>query len=246
MTPDYSSSSGLVHLAGFGLKVFVEGDFEVEELGAVGVAEGAEIEFGAFEGVVELGDVVKEEAGAGGVGLDDDGSIFELAEVGFDVLVAGFRLELDGGERAGQRNFAAFALFAGHEALDVLGFGGLDFVPGGGLEQDAGVAEVDGAVAVVGDDEADGHDAVSEVVDAEEGFLLFGVVWLGGDSDLLVVVNFDGGEGGGGLHGRCGAVGGQGREGQAEREERGASVEAHRGRLYHLRVRPGEGKNRLR
>jgi hypothetical protein len=33
----------LVHLAGFGFQVFVEGDFEVEELSAVGVFDGVEI-----------------------------------------------------------------------------------------------------------------------------------------------------------------------------------------------------------
>jgi hypothetical protein len=162
-------------------------------------------------GRVKAADVVEEEAGAGGVGFDDEGLEFEGVEVLFDLLVAGFGFEFDGWDGAGHGDLCAFALLAGHEALDVFWVGGLDAVSGGGDEEDAGVAERDGPVAVVGDDEADGHDSVGDVVDAEEGHLVFGVVWLGGDGEFFVGVDFEGGEVGGWLDGGRGVVGGAAR-----------------------------------
>ena len=49
--------TSLVHLAGLGFEVFVEGDFEVEELFAVGVFDLVEIEQRAFERLGEAADV---------------------------------------------------------------------------------------------------------------------------------------------------------------------------------------------
>ena len=74
--------------------------------------------------------------------------------------------------------------------------------PAGGLEENARIAQRDGPVAVVGHDQADRHDAVAEVVDAEDGFLFLGVIRFGGDGHVLFVVNFNGGKGGGRLHRR--------------------------------------------
>ncbi len=203
----------LVHLGGFGFEVLVEGDFEGEEFLAVGGAEFAEVEGCAFEGVGEAGDVVEEEAGLCGVGFDDESLVLELVEVLFDVFVAGFGLEVDGGEWAGEGDFGALFVVEADESLNVFGVGGLDAVALGGDEDDAGVLEGDGLVAEVGDDEADGDDAVGEVVDAEEGGFVVGVVGLGGDGEMLVGVDFNGGEVSGGLDGRgfvvCGAGGGR-------------------------------------
>ena len=56
------------------------------------------VELGAVERMVELGDVVEEEAGTGGVWLDDEGPVLELIEVLLDVLIAGLGLHLDGWE----------------------------------------------------------------------------------------------------------------------------------------------------
>ena len=159
------------------------------------------------------------------MGLDDKGLKFEGVEVLFDLFVAGFGLEMDGWDGAGHGHFAAFALFAGHEAFDVFGLGGLDAIAAGCDEEDAGVAQGDGPVTVVGDDEADGHDSVGDVVDAKEGHFVFGVVGFGGDGELFVGVYFDGGEVAGGLDRRRGVVAGERRQGQ---EGRGDKAKNHR------------------
>ena len=206
---------------------------------AVGVFEFAEVEDCAFEGVGEAADVVEEEAGLGGVGFDDEGLVLELVEVLFNILVTGFGLEVDGWEGAGEGDFGALFVVEADEAFDVFGFGGLDAISLGGDEDDACVAEGDGLVAEVGDDEADGDDAVGEVVDAEEGGFVVGVVGLGGDGEVLVGVDLDGGEVGGGLDGRGFVVGGaggrdgEGGEGQGDGGgcEAGGACLDHRGQL---------------
>ena len=152
--------------------------------------------------MAELGDIVEKEAGAGGVRFDDQGLVFELVEVFLDILIAGLGLQLDGGNGAGHGDLFAFALVAGHEALDVFGFGGLDAVTAGRLEEDARIAERDGAVTVVGDDETYGHNAMAEIVDAEDGFFFAGVIGLDGDGDVFFFVGLDGREGAGRLNRR--------------------------------------------
>ena len=76
-----------------------------------------------------------------------------------------------------------------------------------------------GAVAVVGDDDADGQEAVLDVGQAEEGAVSGVVAGLGGDGDVLAGMGVVGGVLGGGL-GReaCGSVaGGAGGEAEAGR-----------------------------
>lgn len=236
----------LVHLAGFGFEVFFEGDFEVEELFSVGVFDGVYVEQRALKRMAEAADVVEKEAGAGGVGLDDQSLEFEGIEVLLDGLVGGFAFAVDGDRSDG--DLSALFFLARHKALDVFRVGGLDAILELGDEEDARVAEGNGAVAVIGDDEADGQYAVGEVVDAEEGHLLFSVVGLGGDGQLFVSVNFDGGEVGGGLNGGrgvgldavCGAADGRGspqycREYGHGQQKRLSAQSAHSARLYHFR-----------
>ncbi len=192
------------------MNVLVEGDFEVEELVPFGIHHLVDVELRAVERIIELGDVVEQETGARGMGFNNQGTVLELVEVLLDVLVACLGLELDGGDRPRHGNAPAFPLFAGHQPFDVLGPGGLDAFAGAGLEQDARVTKGDGAVAVIRDDEPDGHDAVAEVIDAEQGFLLLGVVRFGGDGDFFIVVDLDGSKRGGWLDGWSGMFRGDG------------------------------------
>jgi hypothetical protein len=230
----------LIHLAGFGFQVFFKGNFEVEEFLAIGVFDGVEIQQPALERVREPADVIEEKAGASGVRFNDQGLKLEGVKVLFDIFVAGFSLGMDG-ERA-DGNLGAFLLPAGHEALDIFRIGGLDAVAEVGDEEDSGVAEGDGPVGVVGDDETDREYAMANVIDAEERHLLFGVVGVGSDGEFFVGVDFDGGEIGGGLDsGGCVvtgvAVGGShgGQEQGYAQQKRKSAPNAHWARLYHFR-----------
>ena len=220
-------------------------DFEVEELITIGIAELVQVQLSALERMIELRHVVEEKAGAGGVRFDDKGLVLELVEVFLNVFVTGFRLHLDGWERAGDGDLLAFPLGAGHEALDVFGFGGLNAIAAGRVEEDARVAQRDGAVAIVGDDEADGHDAVTEVVNAENGFLLARVVGFDGNGDVFFLMGLDRRERRGWLDWRDLMVIGPDCGGEPNDQKRQRADDLHRARLYHLRVRPPEGEIRL-
>ena len=187
------------------------------------------MEFSAPERVVQLRDVVEQEAGAGCVRLDNQRLILEVVKILFDFLIAGLWLQLDLGQRARQGNFPPFALLASHQALDVLGLGGLDSISVGGLEKDARIAERDRLVSIVGDDQAHGHDPVTEIIDSEDGLFFLCVVGLGGDSDFFVGVNFDIGKGSCGLHGRRSVVAGTGRQSQAAEKSRAGVTRAVNG-----------------
>src|ERR1035441_6883261 len=84
-------------------------------------------------------------------------------------------------------------------AVDVVFGGGWDLLLVGGDELHAGVVEREGAVAVIGDDDADGQQAVVDVGQAEEGAKLGVVAGIGGDGDVLVGVGVERGVGVGGL-----------------------------------------------
>ncbi len=203
-----------------------------------------QVQLGAPQRMVQIGNIVEEETGARGVRLDDKRLVFEGIEVLLDLLVAGFGLHLDGGNRTGHRDFGAFALLAGHEPLHIFRFCGLNLVAGRGEEENSRIAERDGPVAVVGDNEADGHDAVAEIVNLEDGGLLFCVIRFGGDGHLFFVVHLDRGKRGSRLHGRRGVVAGHGRKRQPQQEQRNCPQGSHRARLYHHEVRPGDDKFR--
>ena len=91
------------------------------------------------------------------------------------------------------------------DALQVLGLGCGDLVAGCGDEVDACLGEGDGLVAIVGDDEADGHDTVSGIVELEELGAAAGER-LGGDGDMLGGMGVDIGIGGGSWRGWRGLV----------------------------------------
>ena len=95
--------------------------------------------------------------------------------------------------------------------------GGGNLVVVGGDELHARVFEREGAVAVVGEDDADGHQAVREVGQAEEGAELGVVAGLGGDGDVLVGMGVVGGILSGGL-GRWGGLVGSGCEDREDTE----------------------------
>src|SRR5258706_2786344 len=160
---------------GFGGEPFVEGNVEVEELLLVAIfvwkgVHHLDVELGAFEGVVvELADIVEEVAVEGAVGVDGGAFEAEVVLVLRDFLVYGLVVDGDGGQRERERVFAACGAFGGEEAaLDVVVGGGGDLVVVDGDELHAGVVEGERGVAVVGDDDADGDEAVLDVREAEE------------------------------------------------------------------------------
>jgi len=212
---------------GVGGEPFVEGDGEAEEF--VSVADGVDhfdVDLGVGEGgLFEVLDVVEEVAGEGGVGLDGGGGEAELVVVLHDFLVDGV---VDGDGDDG--DLGAFGGLDGEEAaVDVvLGCGG-DLVVVGGDELDAGVGEGDGVVGVVGDDDADGQQAVLDVGQAEEGAELGVVAGVGRDGDVLVGVGVEGGVLAGGLGG-LGAflVRGVGGGGGQDEDDDGSEREAER------------------
>ena len=228
---------------GLGIEPFVEGDSEGEELlfGVDGV-DHFDVELGVAEGgVVELADVVEEVSGEGGVGVDGGGGEAEVGIVFGDLFVDGGVVDGDGDDG----NFSAHGGTGGEEAaVDVLEVGGGDDVLVGGDELDADVVEGEGVVGVVGDDDADGDEAVLEVGEAEEG-AGFGVgAGVGGDGDFLVGVGveadvlgggFDGGRG----PGLVGGVGGERGEESGQGEGLEGRVQAER----HGCVRDAAGRN---
>src|ERR1700679_3429668 len=104
-----------VHLGGLRLKIFIEGDFKVEQLFAVGIPQLIQIKLGVFQRMVELRHIVEEKSGTRGVRLDNKRSVLKRIEVRLNVLIAGLRFELDGWDRAGHWNLSAFTLFARHQ-----------------------------------------------------------------------------------------------------------------------------------
>ena len=146
------------------------------------------------------------------MGVDDGSLEAEVVVVLGDLLVDGGAFDGDGDERDAD----GLGAVQGEEAaVDlVLGGGGELFV-GGGDELDAGVVKLQGAVAVVGDDDADGQQPVLDVGQAEEAALFGVVAGVSRDGEMLAGVGVVGGVLGGGLGGRSGAVAG-GASGEAE------------------------------
>ncbi len=213
-----------------GVEPFVEGDGEGKELlFAVECVDHFEVELGVPEGgVVELADVVEEVAGETGVGVDDGACEAEVVVVLGDLFIERGVVDGDGCER----DLGAEGGASGEEAaVDVVEGGGGDDVVVGGDELDADVVEREGAVGVVGDDDADGDEAVLDVGEAEE-VAEFGVdAGVGGDRDLFGGVGVESDVLAGGLDGWGGSlfiagVGGDGEEGESGGEGEGAAEAA--------------------
>ena len=140
---------------GVGGEPLVEGDGEGEELlFAVEGVDHLDVERGVEEGgIVEALDVVEEVAGERGVGVDDGALEAEVVVVLGDPLVDGGALDGEGDER----DVDGLGAVEGEEAaVDLVLGGGGEGVVGGGDELEAGVVELEGAVAIVGEDDADG------------------------------------------------------------------------------------------
>jgi len=215
----------------------VERDVEGEEVGfGIEGVDHLDVELGVFEGgVVEAADVVEEVSGEGGMRVDDGALEAEVVIVLGDLLVDGWVVDSDGGNGGGHGDLGALGAFEGEEnAVEVLvGSGGEDVVVGGD-ELDAGVVEGEGAVTVVGDDDADGEEAVLDIGEAEEVAVAGLGAGIGGDGDVLVLVGVEGEILRGGLGGWGGlfllgeGVGGD-EEGCEEGEKRQGDSEARRG-----------------
>jgi hypothetical protein len=184
---------------GFGCEPFVEGNIEVEELLliAVFVCEGVNhlyVEFGPSEWIiVELADVVEEVAGESAVCVDCSALEAEVVFVLRDLLVDGLVVDGDGRQGERKRDFAAGGTFGREEAaLNVFVGGGGDLVVVNGDELHAGLVERERGVAVVGEDDADGDEAVLDVAQTEEVAVSGVVAGLSGDGDLLFGVGIEG------------------------------------------------------
>jgi hypothetical protein len=137
------------------------------------------VELGVGEsGIVEAFDVVEEIAGEGGVGFYDGSLEAEVVVVLRNALVDGGALDGDGDERDVD---GLGTLQSEEAAVDLVLGGGGEGVASGGDELEAGVVELQGAVAVVGEDGADGEETVLDVRQAEEGAELGVVAGIGGD-----------------------------------------------------------------
>ena len=169
---------------GLGVEPLVERDGEGEELLlCVHGVDHFDVELGVAEGgVVEFADVVEEIPGEGGMGVDGGRGEAEVGVVFGDFFVDGGVVDGDGDDG----NFGAHGGAGGEEAaVDVLEGGGGDDVLVGGDELNADVVEGEGVVGVVGDDDADGDEAMLDVGEAEEG-AGFGVgAGVGGDGDFF-------------------------------------------------------------
>lgn len=166
----------------------VEGDGEGEEvLLAVEGVDHLYVEFGALQGRVgEFFDIVEEVAGEGGVGVDDGSLEAEVVLVLEDLLVDGGVVDGDGGDGRGHGDLGAVDAFHGEEAaVEVVVCGGGDDVVVGGDELEAGVVEGESAVAIVGNDDADGDEAMLDVWQAEETTVFRVVARFSGDGDML-------------------------------------------------------------
>jgi len=211
-----------------GGKPLVEGDGEGKEI-LLGVerVDHLDVEFGVFEGgIVEAADVVEEIAGEGGMGVDDGALKAEVVVVFGDFLVDRLVVDGDGGNGRGHGDLGALGALEGEEdAVEVLVGGGGEDVVVGGDELDAGVVEGEGAVGVVGDDDADGEEAVLDVGEAEEAAVGGLGAGIGGDGDVFFLVGVEGEVLGGGQGGWGGfflfGVGVGGEEGAGEKGERG-------------------------
>jgi len=175
----------------------------------------------------QVGHVVVEITGDSGVWGDGGGLETEVVIVLLDFFLEIFFAD-GNGDRQIEREFGAGGGFDGEEAaLHVVGSGGRNGGVVGGDEVDAGVVETDGLCGIIGDDDADGQQAVLEVVEASVGAGVFGVAGFGGDSDA-VMLNMHGILRGGqrwfGLV--CGVR--EGRKKQSQYYERQAARHTHR------------------
>ena len=158
------------------------------------------------------------------MGVDDGALEAEVVVVLGDFFVDGGAVDGEGV----QRDVDGLGAVQGEEAaVDLVLGGGGEVVVGGGDELDAGVVEREGAVAVVGEDDADGQQAVLDVGQAEEAAQLGVVAGVGGDGDVLVGMGVVGGVLGGGLGRRSGpVVGGAGGQAEEGGYDRGATLKA--------------------
>jgi 3-deoxy-D-manno-octulosonic-acid transferase len=163
----------------------------VEHLAGDGKTNLAEFERGVREHrLVDAGHIVEEIAGDSGVRLDGGRLEAEVRVVGEDLFVDGVLAVRDRNrDRQRQRDLRSYSGFQREEnALHVVDRRRGENGVVGRDEVDAGIVEVDGEVGIIGDDDADGHQAVIEVVEPRVRAILFRVAGDGGDGDVLLVV----------------------------------------------------------
>jgi 3-deoxy-D-manno-octulosonic-acid transferase len=196
-----------------------------------------DVEFGApHDRVVEAAGVVEDVAGAGAVRGDGGRGEAEVGVVVEDLLIDGLVVDGDGDD--GQLG-AGRVLAVEEAAVEIVVAGGGFLASVGGEELDADVVERERLVAVVGDDDADGQEAVRDVGQAEKLTVLFLLAGVGCDGDVLVGVGLVEGVLGGGLDRRRGArlVGGDGGRGQQEQDRHEFAERAHGWVDYHRKLR---------
>jgi len=65
-------------VGGFAGQIFVEGNLEGEELASVGALDATQLKVRAGKRVLQVLEIVEEEAGTSGVRLHGEGAVFEL------------------------------------------------------------------------------------------------------------------------------------------------------------------------
>ncbi len=150
-----------------------------------------DVEFGAFDGwVVEAADIVEEVAGEGAMRVDGCALKAKVVVILRDLLVYGGVVDGYGNPR----DFGSGCAFGREEtAIDVVVECGWNDVVIGGDELDTCLIEREGSVAVVGDDDTDGDEAVLDVLEAKEVAVFRVVAGLGGDGDVLVGMSVESG-----------------------------------------------------
>src|SRR5581483_6938383 len=127
--------------------------------------------------------------GGGGVRRDGGGLEAEVLVVSGDLIVDGLGFPGDGRQRRGQGNlFALDGAELKDATFEVVRAGGVLAEVVGSDEEDARVVERERLRRIIGNDDADGHETVAEVVETRVGRGLLGVGGVGGDGDLLVRV----------------------------------------------------------
>jgi hypothetical protein len=186
------------------VQVVIQRNVEVHQFGSLGVIDAGDVEVRAGEGGGDVFDIEKEKSGLRVVRFDGVG--LELGRFNFVALFVG-DCAFDLAARKGQRHLRPRAsLRVDQAAIDVVGGSGSELGIVGGGERDLHVGEGDGLVAIVGDDEEDGQEAVIVKIDGEDFGFFWGVVRIGGDGDFFVGVVVAGGIGAGGLGLRLGEI----------------------------------------
>ena len=186
----------------------------------MGVVDSGDEEARALGGIVEVADIEEEEALLRGMrlnGLGGEGCVLENVAIILRESAMGL---VASGQREGDLILGAGARGSdvAEGAAQIVERIGSSLGAVAGDELEAGIAENDGLIAVIGEDDEDGQDGVLEHLGMEDGSPGGSVIRVGAKGELLLLIAR--GHGGGRNQGRHDEVSGEGRD--QERGEDGA------------------------